>query len=119
METKVGDAVWCFYEHRRDSKPVPHRIVGETKATWLVASVSAEGTVVGREHPINKRTMRTPARGGFSGSQYFTDESLAALRYKNTHAYAIAENIRRVDDVAILRAVAKLVGYDDAEKPNG
>lgn len=113
----IGDTVWCFYEHRRDSKPIAHRIVGETKGTWLVASLSAEGAVVGHSHAINKRTLRTPARGGFSGSQYFTAASLAAREYCEAHAYPIAERIRRVDDVDTLRKIAALVGYDDGSTP--
>jgi len=107
-EIGIGTRLWRFDENRRvyrdrHSPPVyeehfvPDVITGETKGTWLIGRLT-----------VNKRTLREPSRGGFSGCQWFTDAGKVAKIWAKHHRREIVDKVDRCD-VPTLRKIAELL----------
>lgn len=103
----IGTRLWRFDENRRvyrdrNSPPVyeehfvPDVITGETKGTWLFGRRS-----------VNKRTLREPSSGGFSGAQWFTDAGKEDAIWAKDRRRDIVRLVERAD-VTTLKKIAAL-----------
>ena len=129
-EIAIGTRLWRFDENRRVYSErgirgmiiyaehfVAGYVVGETPGKWLCAS-SRDADIA--SHPnstihVNKKTLREPARGGFSGAQWFTDEGRDANIWAKHHRPRIVSALERCRDADVLKKVAILLGYDETK----
>jgi len=117
---KVGDPIWFFdvncRVYRKDATgrsmagPIwaehwrEYAIIGETSRSWIVGT---ESGCVFNKIPKNKlHSWR-----GYAHSK----EEIQQGAYIDRNRYAIAERLRRIDDYAVLRQIATLIGYEEAE----
>ncbi len=120
-EIGIGTRLWKFDENRRvyrkrHGSPVfsehftPGVVTGETKGTWSVGHNSGAGRTV----RVNKRTLREPANGDYSGHQWFTDAGRDDAVWAHERRREI---VRLVDtcDVPTLRQIATLLNVETKE----
>lgn len=117
---KVGDRVWEFDINKRVYAPGAQRgpifaehfrerwIVGEEGRSWLV-STDRRGTwgkeKIGKHH-LAKR-------------HHYTDAEREAMIWANDHRYKLVRRLERCTDLATLKAIAEILGYnpDSQEAP--
>ena len=107
---KVGDPIWfkdangrsmagpIWAEHWRE-----YAIIGETSRSWIVGT---ESGYIFDKLPKNKHSWH-----GYAHSK----EEIHQRAYIDRNRYAISEKLRRIDDYAVLRQIATLIGYEEAE----
>ncbi len=114
LKVGVGSTVWVFDEGRRIytnglATPVwrehwrPVKIAVETSRSWVL------------ETPVwfGKDVTRIPKHGPSPWWVMFTQEQVDDAVWVHNHRHKIGEAIRYVDDPAILKQVARLVGYSE------
>jgi hypothetical protein len=103
FDRSSGKMVSAPYEdHFREAT-----VIGETKGTWLVGEERAATTRHAAR--VNKRTLREPMSGGYSGGQWFTDAGKDADIWQRCKRHEIVEQVRQCD-VATLKKIAELLG---------
>jgi len=104
----VGSTVWVFdeYHSRRNWRDgwQPRRIVAETRVSWIVGEHRWQQFKLPKRDP---RSVRCVA---------FSEAEIGDRAYVNDHKWPIANRIHAVDDATTLRAIAKLIGYDEATR---
>lgn len=105
---KVGDTVYCFDENRRKynaNREIIWRehfyevkISDETPRSWIVVT----GYIL---------TKYSKKNTGF-GKRLYTAEDVDNECWKNSHAYAVADLVRRAP-IEQLKKIATIIGYND------
>jgi hypothetical protein len=132
---RVGSRLWKWDENRRVYARSAERrsfgspiyaehfveveVVAETGRSWIVASPGRSAPVPpftaeslrGTYAKVGKDLLRERV-GRYGHTVYFTDAQKAAMIWTKTHSRKIVELVERCRDVATLRAIAALVGYD-------
>ncbi len=120
-ELHVGSTVWIFdYNHRVYAKDasgrsiggpiwrehwVPYKITGETRVSWI----TDRGKFPKKP---NKRGLFMMSQGMYSALEVAPyPEYIDNEEWRNTHARIIAERVRAAD-VATLRRIAEIIGYE-------
>lgn len=89
----------------------PMKIVGETKFSWLIGNPDSylfRNGDFSRADKFPKK--RTDKRGG---AIFYGIDDVEDAVWLGSHSYRIAERIRSVKDVDLLRRVAQIVGYNE------
>ena len=120
--TQVGDTIYRFDQNRRvydksrlngkiiySEHFVPEAITGETAQSWLIHD--AHNDVRWR---VNKKTMRTAAKGGWFGYAFFTAEGMSDDIWRNDHRHKIVSMMSQAT-TAQLRQIADVLGYDEKD----
>lgn len=113
-EIKVGSPVWIFDQNRRvyrkNNKGISiggpiwrehwgrRTVTGETSRSWIVDRIK-----------IPKTLIRLPGGATFS----FSEERINELGWVEENRHPITVAIRRIEDPALLRQIAKLIGYKE------
>ena len=111
---KVGDTVYVYDPNRREyARDAQGRaiggalyrghfvetvITGETRVSWIVERFKAK----------YKKKPAYPTAG------CLTMDRVNDLVWKDSHRYKIARVVERLSDVAVLKQVAALIGYEEA-----
>ena len=113
----IGTRLWGFNEDRRVYPPMDDMgrrlssgpiyaehfvaviIDGETPGCWLVGN-----------RTINKRTLKTAIKSGFSGTQFYTDTDKDDNIWRKDHLYKIERSLTGCSTDQ-LRQIAKIIGY--------
>ena len=90
----MGGPIWA--EHWRE-----YAIIGQTSRSWIVGTES--GCIFGKI-PKNKHCSWR----GYARSK----EEIQQKAYIEENRYAISEKLRSIDDYAVLRQIATLIGYE-------
>jgi len=112
----IGTRLWSFDENRRRYAPdgtgviyeehfAAATVLGETKGTWIVGQ---EGSSPFTHSTVNKKTLREPAKGGFSGRQWFTDTGKDSDIWAHSKRRQIVEAVRGCD-VPTLKKIAAIL----------
>jgi hypothetical protein len=119
-----GQTVWLYDENRRHySESVggkPRQLIYAEH--WRETTVVKSGRInltLATGHTLRKREDGTTG-AAYSGSAcyvVFTREEVDAITWRETHAHRLVDAIRACRDVAVLKQIAALVGYD--EQTNG
>jgi hypothetical protein len=108
VELKVGDVLWC-YDYRSNSKPwFDKTITGETKQSWVIGEVWST-------HKVLKKDL-TENQGAYGRRQWFTSEGRDNYLWIHNHAPRMAEAVRTITDIELLKQIAELIGYNEATK---
>ncbi len=87
-------------------------VIGETKGTWQVGHEGA--APMHHAARVNKRTLREPMSGGYSGHQWFTDAGKDADIWAHSRRHKIVEAVQRCD-VPTLKKIAAILDEETAQ----
>lgn len=104
-QAKVGDSVYCVWLWRRqsDGEPPHYTITGETKQSWIL----------GREK-FDKKDGRQ--RGSNFAAHIYGQLDWEEEQWRGKHRYKLGNAVQSVNDVAKLKEIAKLIGYDQGKE---
>ena len=111
--TVVGQTVWLFDSNRRHYETRDGAKVTIYAEHWVETTVTKAGRV--NLTTASHHTLRREGDGfrGHACHVVFSREEMEADIWRHEHAYKIEDAVRRCDDVAILKQIAALVGYDE------
>ncbi len=109
LDLKLGSSVWKFDEYRsrrtwRDGW-TEHKIVGETRVSWLVGEGYAQFKIAKRDPGARK------SNGFGSRALAFSQAEIDDIAWVNEHRYKIYRLVEYIHDAAVLRQIARLVNY--------
>jgi hypothetical protein len=117
---RVGDKLWMFDANRRRYKLcangpiwrehwVERQIIGETRVSWLVdyPGETKPGVLT---HKLPKSAF---LRGGRPSLWARSLRQIEQAEWLHDHHYNLGLAVGRCNDYAILREVARLIGYDE------
>lgn len=106
---KIGDTI--YYQEKGGHPAFWYKavILGETSRSWLVNASNEWWT--DRPELIGHYAKKLPK----SGTKFTTKEKAELQSWTMTQRYQIARTVERLNDGALLRQVADLIGYKDSE----
>lgn len=106
MEIKIGTMLHTT-DHGRSDKWTSEKVTGETAQSWIM-----EGKY--KPSKVNKRTMlETIPRWG--NRRWYTEQGMKDLRWINENRWEISSAVGAVDDVSMLRTIARMIGKEVKE----
>ena len=115
----VGSTVYTHDPIRFRGGTEEYRVVGETKFSWLVGgSVEHPWWKLPKKEVAGKTevTITTNSRMGRRQTFYLTRQALEDEQWKGSNRHFIGDAVGRLQDTALLRRIADLIGYVDRKK---
>lgn len=114
---KLGDTIFVYESHGRREKSLEehlanwkeYKIDEETRVSWIASC----GTYSWCKVKIDKKSEQSRGKERIATSS--RDEIVRQYeewQWRSMHAYRMADRLRFVKDVEVLRKVAELIGYD-------